>query len=259
MDLGIKGKVALVTGGSRGLGRASALALAKEGAAVAICARGEDKLQETAAELRACGVRAEGYTSDLADKAAPAKLLADVERDLGQVDILVNNVGGSLGTGDALSSSEEDFVKVMDINLWSAIRLMKLTVPKMQLRKWGRVINISSIYGREWGGPSAPYMTAKASMIAVSKHVALSVVKDGVTVNSVAPGSILFPGGGWERFMKNSPRPVVEEFMARNLPMGKFGWPEPVGATVAFLASSQADLITGACINVDGGQSHNLY
>jgi 3-oxoacyl-[acyl-carrier protein] reductase len=259
MDLGIRGKVALVTGGSRGLGRASALALAREGVNVAICARGEDKLKETAGELRALQVNAHGYISDLSDRAAPAKLLAEVERDLGQVDILVNNVGGSMGTRDALAAVEEDFVKVMDINLWSAIRLMKLAVPKMTARKWGRVINISSIYGREWGGPSAPYMTAKASVIAVSKHLALTVVKDGVTVNCVAPGSILFPGGGWERFMKNNPKPVVDEFIARNLPMGKFGWPEPVGATVAFLASAQADLVTGACINVDGGQSHNLF
>ena len=259
MDMGIKGKVALVTGGSRGLGRASALALAREGVDVAICARGGDKLRETTDELRALNVRAFGYTSDLADKAAPAKLLAEVERDLGEVDILVNNVGGSMGTRDALSATEEDFIKVMDINLWSAVRLIKFAVPKMTARKWGRVINISSIYGREWGGPSAPYMTAKASMIAMSKHVAMSVAKEGVTVNSVAPGSIIFPGGGWERFMASNSKPVVDEFITRNLPMGRFGWPGPVGATVAFLASAQADLITGACINVDGGQGHNLF
>ncbi len=259
MDLGIKGKVALVTGGSRGLGRASATALAREGVNVAICARGEDRLKETADELRKLGVKATSYTADLSDKAVPAKLLADVERDLGQLDILVNNVGGSLGTKDTLAATEEDFIRTMDLNLWSAVRLMKAAVPKMQARKWGRVINIASIYGREWGGGSAPYMTAKASMIAVSKHLALSVCKDGVTVNSVAPGSIIFPGGGWERFMQGNPKPVVDEFIARNLPMGKFGWPEPVGATVAFLASRQSDLITGSCINVDGGQSHNLF
>jgi 3-oxoacyl-[acyl-carrier protein] reductase len=259
MDLGIKGKVALVTGGSRGLGRESALALAREGVLVAICARGEDRLKETTAELASTGVKARGYMADLGDAAAPARLLGEVERDLGQVDILVNNVGGSMGTRDALSASEDDFIRVIDLNLWSTIRLMKLAVPKMQARKWGRVINISSIYGRELGGPSAPYMTAKASVIAVTKHLAITVAKDGVTVNSVAPGSIMFPGGGWEKFVKNSPKQTVDEFIVRNLPMGKFGWPEPVGAAVAFLASRQADLIVGACINVDGGQSHNLF
>jgi 3-oxoacyl-[acyl-carrier protein] reductase len=259
MDLGIKGKVALVTGGSRGLGRACALALAHEGANVAICARGEERLGQTTKELQKLTTKAKGYTADVSSPDGPAKLIEQVEHDFGQVDILVNNVGGSLATRDLLSSSEDDFAKVMDANLWSAVRLMKLVVPKMQARKWGRVINIASIYGREHGGPSAPYMTAKASMIAATKHLALSVTKDGITANSVAPGSIIFPGGGWERFVQNSPKAVVDEFIARNLPMGKFGWPEPVGATVAFLASKQADLITGVCINVDGGQSHNLF
>jgi 3-oxoacyl-[acyl-carrier protein] reductase len=102
-------------------------------------------------------------------------------------------------------------------------------------------------------------MAAKASMIAVSKHLALTVARDGVTVNSVAPGSVLFPGGGWERWMKNNSEETVRDFIRFNLPMGKFGWPGPIGATVAFLASQQADLITGVCVNVDGGQSHNLF
>jgi 3-oxoacyl-[acyl-carrier protein] reductase len=258
MDLGIKGKNALVTGGSRGLGRQAALALAAEGVNVAICARGEDRLHQTADELRQYGVKVAAFTSDLEDPSAPQSALSATENELGPVDILVNNVGGSLGTSDVIKTSIEDFEKVMDVNLWSAIRLMKLAIPGMQQRGWGRVINISSIYGREFGG-TAPYMTAKAAMIAASKHTAMAVAKSGVTVNSVAPGSILFPGGSWERFMNNNTPEVVEEFISRNLPMGKFGWPEPIGATVAFLASAQADLITGACLNVDGGQSHNLF
>jgi len=258
MDLGINGKIALVTGGSRGLGRQSALALAAEGANVAICARGEDRLHQTADELRQLGVKVAAFTADLEDPSAPESALSTVEAKLGPVDILVNNVGGSLGTSDVIRTSIEDFEKVMDVNLWSAIRLMKLAIPGMQQRGWGRVINISSIYGREFGG-TAPYMTAKAAMIAASKHTAMAVAKSGVTVNSVAPGSILFPGGSWDRFMKNNTPAVVDEFISRNLPMGKFGWPEPIGATVAFLASAQADLITGACLNVDGGQSHNLF
>ena len=102
-------------------------------------------------------------------------------------------------------------------------------------------------------------MTAKAAMIAASKHSGMTVAKDGVTVNSVAPGSILFPGGSWDRFIENNTTEAVDQFIERNLPMGRFGWPAPVGATVAFLASQQADLITGACFNVDGGQSHNLF
>ena len=258
MDLGIKGKVALVTGGSRGLGRQSALALAAEGVNIAICARGKDQLNKTAGELRATGVNVGAYVADLGDASETTELTRNVEADLGSIDILVNNVGGSLGTSDLVNSSLEDFQKVMNANLWSAVALMKLVVPGMQQRGWGRVINISSIFGREYGGP-APYMIAKAAMIAASKHTGMTVAKDGVTVNSVAPGSILFPGGTWDRFIENNTTEVVDEFIARNLPMGKFGWPEPIGATVAFLASTQADLITGACLNVDGGQSHSLF
>ena len=258
MDFGIKGKTALVTGGSRGLGRQSALALASEGVNVAICARGEDRLSQTESELKALGVKTLALTADLGDPDAAESLLGSVQSELGSVDILVNNVGGSMGTSDIIGSSIEDFQKVMEVNLWSAVRLMKLALPGMTERGWGRVINISSIYGREHGG-TAPYMTAKAAMIAASKHAAMSVAKHGVTVNSVAPGSILFPGGSWDRFQQNNDEATVKEFIERNLPVGKFGWPEPIGATVAFLASKQADLIVGACINVDGGQSHNLF
>ena len=258
MDLGIKGKVALITGGSRGLGRQSALALAAEGVNVAICARGEDTLNRTADELKATGVEVGAYVADLGDESGAADLASKVEADLGPIEILVNNVGGSLGTSDLVNSSLDDFHMVMNANLWSAVALMKLVVPGMQKRGWGRVINISSIFGREFGG-TAPYMVAKAAMIAASKHTGMAVAKDGVTVNSVAPGSILHAGGSWEKFIANSTKEELDEFIARNLPMGKFGWPEPVAASVAFLASQQADLITGACLDVDGGQSHNLF
>ena len=258
MDLGIEGKLALITGGSRGLGRQSALALANEGVNVAICARGTDTLNATVDELTSTGVNAKGYSADMGDERAPSELFDKITNDMGQPDILVNNVGGSMGTSDVVASSIDDFNMVINLNLWSALRLIKLVLPGMIERGWGRVINISSIYGREAGG-TAPYMTAKAAMIALSKHAALSSAKSGVTVNSVAPGSILFPGGTWEKFQQNNTPEAVQEFIDRNLPMGKFGWPEPIGATVAFLASKQADLITGACINVDGGQSHNLF
>ena len=258
MDLGIEGKLALITGGSRGLGRQSALALANEGVNIAICARGTDTVNATVNEITSTGVNAKGYTADMGDESAPAELFNKVMNDMGQPDILVNNVGGSMGTSDVVASSIDDFNMVIDLNLWSALRMIKLLLPGMMERGWGRIINISSIYGREAGG-TAPYMTAKAAMIALSKHAALSSAKSGVTVNSIAPGSILFPGGTWEKFQQNNTPDAVQEFIDRNLPMGKFGWPEPIGATVAFLASNQADLITGTCINVDGGQSHNLF
>lgn len=258
MDMGISGKNALVTGGSRGLGRQAALALAREGVNVGICARGEDRLKETAAELRDLGVKVSAAVADLGKAEDTENLISTVRAELGEVDILVNNVGGSMGTSDVLNSSIDDFQTVMDVNLWSAVRLMKLALPGMKERGWGRVINIASIFGREHGG-TAPYMTAKAAMIAATKSAAMTMASTGVTVNAIAPGSILFPGGSWDRFMSNNTPEDVEEFIERNLPAGKFGWPEPIGATVAFLASTHADLILGACLNVDGGQSHSLF
>jgi 3-oxoacyl-[acyl-carrier protein] reductase len=254
MDLGIKGKIAFITGGSRGLGREATLALANEGVDVALCARGESGLDAIRSEIKALGVRSHAFIADLSDPDAPREAISEVRDTLGPIDILVNNVGGSLGTAGVLDSSEDDFRRVFDLNLWATVRLMQLAAPGLKERGWGRIINIASIFGREHGG-TAPYMAAKASVIAVTKHLAMELAPTGVCVNSIAPGSILHKGGSWEKFVHNNTEEVVNEFM----PIGKFGWPEPIGATVAFLASQQAGLIMGACINVDGGQSHNLF
>ena len=258
MDLGIKGRNALITGGSRGLGRQSALSLAREGVNVAICARGQERLDETAAELRSSGVKVVAISADISTRDAPASVFAQAESALGTIDILVNNVGGSLGTSNTLDTSEDDFQAVFDINLWASVRLMKLAAPGMRERGWGRIVNIASIWGREYGG-SAPYMASKASLIAVTKHLALQLAPDGICVNSIAPGSIEFPGGGWERFRNSNSEEDVAEFIKWGLPAGKFGYPEPVGDTVAFLSSENASWIMGACINVDGGQSRSLF
>ena len=258
MDLGIKGKIAFITGGSRGLGREAALALANEGVDVALCARGESGLNAIRSEIERVGVKSHAFVADLSDPAATQQALSEVEDTLGPIDILVNNVGGSLGTAGVLDSNENDFQRVFDLNLWVTVRLMQLAAPGMKQRGWGRIINIASIFGREHGG-TAPYMAAKASVIAVTKHLAMELAPTGVCVNSIAPGSVLHKDGSWEKFVQNNSDEVVREFISRNLPMGKFGWPEPIGAAVAFLASQQAGLMVGTCINIDGGQSHNLF
>jgi len=258
MDLGLKDKNALVTGGSRGLGLASAISLAKEGVNIIICARSEEDLSKAKSIIEKYDVKVHATKLDLANEDSIKNLYKKSLESFKQIDILVNNVGGSLGTKSLVDSSVKDFQKVMDINTWAAINLTKLFISKMIENGWGRVINIASIYGREFGG-SAPYMAAKAALIAATKHTAIDLAKTGVTANCIAPGSIKHEKGSWEKFVTNNSKEVVDEFVKNNLPMGEFGYPEAVGDTVTFLASNNARMILGTCLNVDGGQSNSLF
>ena len=258
MDLGLTGKVAMITGGSHGLGKTAAECLAREGCKVSICARGREQLESTVDEFRVLGYQAHGTQADVTIEDDVARFHSDTISNLGQPDILVNNVGGRRGSALLEETTMEQFREGLEVNLVSAVRLMAMVLPHMKEQGWGRIINISSIYGREHGG-SIDYMTAKAGLIAFSKHLALQLAPTNVRVNCIAPGSIDFPGSSWDRFQKNNTPEVVAEFIARNLPAGRFGWPEPIGEMVAFLASDRADLITGTCINVDGGQSKSLF
>ncbi|MDA1188859.1 MAG: SDR family NAD(P)-dependent oxidoreductase [Chloroflexi bacterium] len=274
MDFGIKGKVALVTGGSRGLGRQMALSLAGEGVDVAICSRTEATLAKTAEEIRALGVRCEYVVADASDVAAVEAVHAETVEKLGPVDILINNVGGSgsktnypvtmtqnpIGewTDENVDTFPLETVKdVFSRNLFGGYRLTQLVLPHMKEQRWGRIITLASIWGREYGSNVA-YMSAKAAVIAATKHAAVSLAKYGVTFNSIAPGTIAHEGSMWDRFKKENPPETVEGFLAKYFPRGEFGYPEPVGDLAAFLASDRSGMITGACIPVDGGQGHSL-
>ena len=256
MDLGIQDKVAVVTGGSRGLGRMAAVSLAVEGVRVAICGRRRQTLDSTVEELRRLGTSAVGIEADITKPESARWVHDQTVLQLGSVDILVNNVGGRRGS-TIMESSEEQLKAGFEQNLWHAVRFMQLVLPNMKEQCWGRIINVSSIFGKEYGG-ALDYMAAKAALIATTKHMAIDLARYGVLVNCVAPGSILHEGSTWERFCRENPSEIVSAFIERNLPMGRFGWPEPIGDTIAFLASERASLITGACINVDGGQSRSL-
>lgn len=252
MDMGIVGKVGLVTGGSRGLGRAMALGLAAEGCHVGICARGEETLQAAVGELRALGVRAVGVPADVTQEADIARVVATVQDELGPIEILINNVGGSRG---GMTPSDADWDATLDLNLYAAIRTTRLVLPAMQERGWGRIINISSIYGRESGGPPT-YNVAKAALISFSKATALQVAQQGITVNALCPGSIAFPGGSWQRRLDADPE-AMARFIELNIAGRRFGRAEEVAAAAVFLASAQASWVTGAALNVDGGQSRS--
>ncbi len=255
MDLGLKGKVAMITGASRGIGRAITLGLVAEGCRVSVCARGQEGVDQLAQEIRQRGGEALTLAIDVTNEAEARRWVEETRKRFGQVDILVNNVGGSRPGGN-LTASSEDWKAGFALNFFSTLDLCQLVVPLMSTQKSGCVINIASIYGREWGGPMT-YNAAKAAMISLSKEMARELAPQGIRVNSVAPGSILFPGGSWERRQIEQPD-MIAAFVKAELPFGRFGKPEEVADVVVFLASGRAQWVSGACINIDGCQSRSL-
>jgi 3-oxoacyl-[acyl-carrier protein] reductase len=254
MDLGLRDKVAIVTGSSRGLGKAMARALVAEGARVVLNGRTPATLEETAAELRAEGGAVEAVTADVTSEQGCLQLVEHANQAFGRIDILVNNAGG--GSPSGLNASDEDWAKMIDWMFWPSLRLSRLVAAGMRERRWGVIVMISSIYGREMGG-SASYQAVKSAQLSLGKAMARELAPDNVRVVTVAPGSISFPGGNWWRRQQSDPEGMAR-FVAQDMPLGRFGRAEEVGDVVAFLCSERASLVTGACIPVDGCQGRSL-
>ncbi len=272
MDLRLSDKVAIVTGSSRGLGFASARALVAEGCRVTICARGAERLDQATAELARVAFErreAEGgpfsgidpekrvlaVEADLTTQAGIETVVDQTVKTFGRLDILVNNLGLARG-GGLLETTDGEWQEAFDSTLFPAIRASRLAVPHMRTRGGGVIIMIASIYGREAGGRMT-YNAVKAAEISLAKSLAQQLAPDRIRVNSVAPGSILFPGGSWDRRLKADPDGIAE-FVRRELPFGRFGRPEEVADVVAYLASERASWVSGASITVDGCQSRSL-
>lgn len=254
MDLQLAGKVAIVTGGSRGLGRAAATALAAEGAHVVICARGAEALQAAASDLQkaaAPGAKVLPVVADLSTEAGVRAVVEAAAAAFGRLDVLVNNIGLARGA-DLEGTTDSDWQEAFDQTLFPAIRMSRLAAPLLR-RRGGAIVIVSSIFGRESGGRMT-YNAVKAAEISLTKSLAQQLAKDHIRVVSVAPGSILFEGGSWWKRQQADPDGIAK-FIAQELPFGRFGKPEEVGNAIAFLASPKASWISGTTVVVDGCQS----
>jgi 3-oxoacyl-[acyl-carrier protein] reductase len=246
MQLDFKGKRAVICGGSRGIGFAIATAFAKDGAAVAICARGEESLRKSAAALGAHGGQVHATPCDLADGPAVTRFVSEAAAQLSGIDILVNNASG-FGHKD----DESGWAAGIGIDVMATVRASHAAIPHLE-KTGGVIINISSISGFAASVRSAPYAAVKAAINSYTASQALALAKRKIRVNAIAPGSIEFPGGVWDQRRTSDPK--LYEGTLRSIPWGRFGTPEEIASVAVFLASDQSRWVTGQTIIVDGGQ-----
>ena len=246
MAFDFAGKRAVVCGGSRGIGRSIALGLAEAGAAVSICARGAETLEQTRSEIAKFGRAAHAGSCDLADGAAIRSYIANAAKALGGIDILVNNASGFGSTDD-----EAGWSVSMAVDMMAIVHATQAALPFLKDAR-GSVVNTSSISAMRTSARQPPYGAVKAAVIHYTATQAALYAKDGIRVNGVAPGSIEFPGGVWDK--RKADAPNLYNAVLKSIPFGRLGTPEEVANVVLFLASPLANWVTGQTIVVDGGQ-----
>jgi 3-oxoacyl-[acyl-carrier protein] reductase len=247
MNIDLAGKRAIVAGGSRGIGRAIALALAGARAGVSICARGAERLAATREEIARHGGTTHSAVCDLADEAAVPRYIEEAAAALGGVDILVNNASG-FGASD----NEEGWAVSVSVDLMATVRASHAALPYLEKSGSGTILNISSISGFRATPRTPPYAAVKAAVLQYTLTQASTLARKGIRVNCIAPGSIEFPGGTWERARLNNPD--LYGRILRSIPFGRLGKPEEVAQVALFLCSPLAGWVTGQNIAVDGGQ-----
>ncbi|HEX5994705.1 MAG TPA: SDR family oxidoreductase [Jiangellales bacterium] len=251
MDLGLRGRRFVVTGATRGIGRAIADTLAAEGADVAIFARGPDQLRQARLDLERHGTRVLDIAVDVTDAQAVGHAVDQAAEALGGLDGAVANVGGTVG-GNLLDSTPEDFSATFDLNVGHAVSLTRAAIPHLRAAGAGSVVFIASVTGMR-AAPRTTYAAAKAAEIHLAAVLAQELAHLNIRVNAVSPGSILFPGGGWDTFQRENPDDFGR-FLSAEFPFGRLGTLEEVAAPVAFLLSDRASWITGTNLVIDGGQ-----
>jgi 3-oxoacyl-[acyl-carrier protein] reductase len=259
MELGIAGKSAIVTGASKGLGRAIADELVREGVHVAICSRDAEEIATAAKELREAGGTIYHQPADVTDPAQIEDFIARSAETLGGIDFLVNNAGRAR-PGDFEALTDEDWYGDLDVKLLSMVRCTRHALPHMRAGGGGRIVNVNSVLGRSPDPNLFATSVNRAACISLTKTLALQLAKDNVLVNSVNIGSVLTPQ--WENIhQRRAPDLPAEEFfrqMAQSIPLGRFGRPDEVAGVVAFLLSERATYLTGASIDIAGGAGGHI-
>jgi len=257
MDYGINNKTAFISGGSHGIGLASAKLLSIEGCNTIICSRDKNKLEIAKRECESHGTKCLIIDGDVLQEKHVDKIINFVLQ-YGKIDILINNVGGGgrWGKENVLDTPIHIWREVMEKNLWAAVKFTLSFLPLMIKQNWGRVITVTSIHGKEVGG--RPWFNiAKTSEMALMKNLSTKkeFIQHGITFNSVAPGCIMIPNTGWDDIRKSS---ANFELILETYPMGRMGTAEEVASLIVFLCSNQASYINGSSITVDGGESHTF-